>query len=312
MTNSAAGDAILADTGKKRVAIIGAPIDFGAARRGVDMGCSAIRYAGLQVGLQHLGYDVVDLGNAQVTLAEQVGAGDPNLKHLQALSSAALALARLVDTARADGRFPIVLGGDHSIALGSVAALARNRALGLIWIDAHGDFNTPETTPSGNIHGMPLAALCGVGDSRLVNLVYAGRKVDPRHVALVGVRDLDEGEKALLRTQGIAVFTIQHIDRLGMDRVIERALEITTHGTDGVVASVDLDVLDPREAPGVGTPVAGGISFREAHLTMELLAESGRLAGLDLVEVNPILDRENSTAQLAAGLAWSALGKRIF
>ncbi len=294
------------------MAIIGAPIDFGAARRGVDMGCSAIRYAGLQAGLQHLGHDVVDLGNAQVTLAEQIGAGDPRLKHLPAISSAALALATLVDGALAATRFPIVLGGDHSIALGSIPALARGRSLGLIWIDAHGDFNTPETTPSGNIHGMPLAALCGVGDPRLVNLVYPGRKVDPRHVALVGVRDLDEGEKALLREHGVAVFTIQHVDRLGMDRVMERALDITATGTAGVIASVDLDVLDPREAPGVGTPVAGGISFREAHLSMELLAESGRLVGLDLVEVNPILDRANSTAQLAAGLAWSALGKRIF
>jgi arginase len=231
---------------------------------------------------------------------------------LPAISSAALALAALVDGALAETRLPIVLGGDHSIALGSIPAMARGRSIGLLWIDAHGDFNTPETTPSGNIHGMPLAVLCGAGDPRLVNLVYPGRKVDPGHVALVGVRDLDEGEKALLREHGIVVFTIQHIDRLGMDRVMERALAITTEGTAGVVASVDLDVLDPREAPGVGTPVAGGISFREAHLSMELLAESGRLVGLDLVEVNPILDRENSTAQLAAGLAWSALGKQIF
>ncbi len=295
-----------------RVAIIGAPIDFGAARRGVDMGCSAIRYAGLQAGLQRLGHDVVDLGNVQVALAEQGESGDPHLKHLHEIVDAATALAALVGEVRADDRLPIILGGDHSIALGSVAGVARDRKLGLLWIDAHGDFNTPQTTPSGNIHGMPLAAVCGIGDPRLVNLIYPGRKVDPKHVALVGVRDLDEGEKDLLREQGVTVFTIQHIDRLGMDRVMAAALDVVGSHTEGVLASVDLDVLDPHEAPGVGTPVAGGISYREAHLIMELVAESGCMVGLDLVEVNPILDRENGTARLAAELAWSALGKRIY
>jgi arginase len=255
---------------------------------------------------------VVDLGNVQVTLAEQGEIGDPRLKHLSEITTAAAALSAAVTAARADDRFPLVLGGDHSISLGSVAAAARGRTLGVIWIDAHGDFNTPETTPSGNIHGMPLAALCGLGDPRLVDLIYAGRKVNPRHVALVGARDLDEGEKALLREHGVAVFTMQHIDRQGMDRVMSQALEIVTTGTDGVLASLDLDVLDPHEAPGVGTPVAGGISYREAHLVMELLAEAGCLVALDLLEVNPILDRENHTAQLAAELAWSGLGKRIF
>lgn len=295
-----------------KVAIIGAPIDFGAARRGVDMGCSAIRYAGLQAGLQRLGHDVVDLGNVQVTLAEQGQAGDPRLTHLDEIIAANEALAELVSRARAAGRFPLVLGGDHSIALGSIAASACDRNLGVIWVDAHGDFNTRETTPSGNIHGMPLAAACGLGDRRLVDLVYPGRKVDPRQVAIVGARDLDDGEKVLLREQGIAVFTMQEIDRQGMDRVMAQALAIAGNGADGILASVDLDVLDPREAPGVGTPVPGGISYREAHLIMELLAEAGSLVALDLVEVNPILDRENTTARLAAELAWSALGKRIF
>ena len=295
-----------------RVAVIGAPIDFGAERRGVDMGCSAIRYAGLQAGLQHLGHDVVDMGNIPVTLAEQGEIVDARLKHLDQIVAMAGALVPAISQARADMRFPLVLGGDHSIALGTIAASARDRRLGVIWIDAHGDFNSAETTPSGNIHGMPLAASCGVGDPRLVNLVYPGRKVDPRNVALVGVRDLDDGERALLREHGVAVFTMQQIDRQGMDRVISSALEVVTHGTDGVLASLDMDVLDPREAPGVGTPVPGGMNYREAHLTMELLAEAGCLVGLDIVEVNPILDRGNSTAKLAAELALSALGKRIF
>jgi len=295
-----------------RVAIIGAPIDFGAGRRGVDMGCSAIRYAGLQAGLQRLGHDVVDLGNVQVTLAEQGRPDNPRLRYLNESIAAAQSLAAVVATARADSRFPLVLGGDHSIALGSIAAAARDRTLGVIWVDAHGDFNTPDTTPSGNIHGMPLAALCGIGDPRLVNLIYPGRKIDPHHVALVGIRDLDGEEKSLLRTHGATVFTMQHIDRQGLDQVMARAIEVACSGTDGLWASVDLDVADPHEAPGVGTPVSGGISYREAHLIMELLAESGKLVGLDLVEVNPILDRENVTARLAAELAWSALGKRIY
>ncbi|HWE63398.1 MAG TPA: arginase [Chloroflexota bacterium] len=295
-----------------RIAIIGAPIDYGAARRGVDMGCSAIRYAGLQAGLQHLGHDVVDMGNVQVTLAEQGDAGDPRLKHLAEILDANESLAGLIGSARADGRFPLVLGGDHSIALGTIAAGARDRALGVIWVDAHGDFNTSNTSPSGNIHGMPLAAACGLGDRRLVDLGYPGPKLDPRHVAIVGVRSLDDHEKGLLRAQGVAVFTMHQIDRQGMERVMAQALQIAGTDTEGILASVDLDVLDPREAPGVGTPVPGGISYREAHLSMEILADAGNLVALDLVEVNPILDRENSTAQLAAELAWSALGKRIY
>jgi arginase len=252
------------------------------------------------------------MGNIPVTLAEQGAITDTSLKHLEEIVATAEAPAELVGEARADHRFPLVLGGDHSIALGSIAGSARNRRLGVIWIDAHADFNSAETTPSGNIHGMPLAASCGVGDPRLVNLVYPGVKVEPRHVALVGVRDLDEGERALLREHGVTVFTMQQIDRQGMDQVVAQALEVVANGTDGVLASLDMDALDPREAPGVGTPVAGGMNYREAHLTMELLAEAGCLVALDLVEVNPILDRGNETARLAAELAWSALGKRIF
>ena len=295
-----------------KIAIIGVPTDFGSGRRGVDMGPSAIRYAGLQAGLERLGHDVLDMGIVALPVVEQVEVGDTRLRHLDGCVSAAEGLAVLLEQAAAQGRIPVVLGGDHSLSLGSVAVAARGRRLGLLWVDAHGDFNTTETTPSGNIHGMPLAALCGYGDPRLVNLLGPGPKVDPRHAAIVGARDLDEGEKRLLRQAGVAVFTMQQIDRRGLTAVMGAALAVVRNGTDGFHASFDLDVLDPTQAPGVGTPVTGGISYREAHLIMEMVAETGTLTSLDLVEVNPILDRQNITAQLAAEMTWSAFGKSIF
>ena len=297
-----------------RLAIIGVPTDLGSGRRGVDMGPSAIRYAGLQAGLERLGHDVADLGDIHVAVVEQLTVGDPCLRHLDGCIAAAKGLAERGYAARADGRIPIVLGGDHSLALGSVAVAAtdRERRLGVLWVDAHGDFNTPATTPSGNIHGMPLAALCGVGDPRLVDLLGQGPKLDPRHVAIVGARDIDEEEKRLLREAGVAVFTMQQIDRQGLVGVMSQALEIVQTGTAGFHVSFDLDVLDPRDVPGVGTPVHGGISYREAHLIMEMVAETGQLTSLDLVEVNPILDRHNLTGLLAAEMAWSAFGKSIY
>jgi arginase len=295
-----------------KIAIIGVPTDFGSGRRGVDMGPSAIRYAGLQAGLERLGHDVVDLGIVPMPVVEQVEVGDTRLRHLEGCIAAAEGLAKLVSKALTEGRIPVVLGGDHSLALGSVATAARGRRLGLLWVDAHGDFNTSETTPSGNIHGMPLAALCGYGDPRLVNLLGHGAKIDPRHAAIVGARDLDEEEKRLLREAGVAVFTMQQIDRRGLTEVMSQALAVVQDGTNGFHVSFDLDVLDPSEAPGVGTPVPGGISYREAHLIMEMVAETGQLTSLDLVEVNPILDRQNITAQLAAEMTWSAFGKSIF
>jgi len=295
-----------------KIAIIGVPTDFGSGRRGVDMGPSAIRYAGLQTGLERLGHDVLDLGDVLLPVVEQLAVGDPTLRHLDGCIAAAEGLVARAEPARAEGRIPIVLGGDHSLALGSVAVAARGRRPGLLWVDAHGDFNTATTTPSGNIHGMPLAALCGLGDRRLVNLLGHGPKIDPRHVAIVGARDLDDGEKRLLREAGIAVFTMQQIDRQGLAAVMAAALDVVRAGGDGFHVSFDLDVVDPAEAPGVGTPVPGGISYREAHLVMELVAEDGELTSLDLVEVNPILDRQNMTGQLAAEMAWSAFGKSIF
>ncbi len=300
--------------GPARLAIIGVPTDLGSGRRGVDMGPSAIRYAGLQAGLERLGHNVEDLGDIHVAVVEQLEVGNPCLRHLDGCIEAAQGLAERGCAARADGRIPIVLGGDHSLALGSVAVAAtdRERRLGLLWVDAHGDFNTPETTPSGNIHGMPLAALCGLGDPRLVDLLGQGPKIDPRHVAIIGARDIDEDEKRLLREASVAVFTMQQIDRQGLVDVMSQALDVVQTGTEGFHVSFDLDVLDPRDVPGVGTPVHGGLSYREAHLIMEMVAETGGLTSLDLVEVNPILDRHNITGQLAAEMAWSAFGKSIY
>jgi arginase len=294
------------------IAVIGVPTDYGAGRRGVDMGPSAIRYAGLESGLERLGHAVVDLGDLHLARVEQLAMGDPHLKYLEACIAAAEGLAERAGEARTQGCIPLALGGDHSLALGSVAVAARGRAIGLLWVDAHGDFNTAETTLSGNIHGMPLAALCGRGDPCLVNAVGPGTKVDPKRVALVGVRDLDAGEKCLLREAGVCVFTMQQIDRQGLAAVMGLALNVVQAGGDGFHLSFDLDVLDPTQAPGVGTPVPGGISYREAHLLMELVAETGGLTSLDLVEVNPILDQQNITGRLAAEMAWSAFGKSIF
>src|SRR4029079_2128982 len=296
------------------IAIIGTPVDLGAGRRGVDMGPGAIRYAGIKERLEALGYNVRDLSNVAVPLAEQF---DPpqaseKLRYLEPLIEINLALAKQVAAVVADGSFPLVLGGDHSLALGSIGGLARGRRIGVIWVDAHGDFNTPETTPSGNIHGMSVAALTGRGDPKLTTLLGPGAILRDSDVAMVGIRDLDPHEREALRASGIQVFTMHDIDRRGLASVMEEAILRVSMGTAGFHVSLDLDALDPSEAPGVGTPVLGGISYREAHLAMELVAQSGKLLGLDLVEVNPILYSHNVTAQLAVEFALSALGKRIY
>jgi arginase len=301
------------------LAIIGAPVDLGAGRRGVDMGPGAIRYAGLKERLETLGHRVRDLGNVAVPLAEQFetpGIGE-KLRYLEPIIAINQELARRVAAAVAEGAFPLILGGDHSVAIGSVGGVARGRRIGVIWIDAHGDFNTPDTTPSGNIHGMSVAALTGRGHPRLVSLLdpderKAGAVLRDSDVALVGIRDLDNQEREALRASGIQVFTMHDIDRRGMASVMEEAIMRVSVGTAGFHVSLDLDALDPAEAPGVGTPVLGGISYREAHLAMELVAQAGKLLSMDLVEVNPILDSHNTTAELAVEFALSALGKRIF
>jgi arginase len=295
--------------------LIGVPLDFGAGRRGVDMGPSALRYAGLRQGLEALGHRVHDLGNVEVPVAETCKPGDPRLKYLDPIIDVAQKVATLVARSIDQGHLPLTLGGDHSLALGAVMGAARGRRMGLIWLDAHGDFNTFETTPSGNIHGMPLAAIAGYGDERLVTLKGsepAGATVIPTNIAIVGARDIDGAERTLLEQSGVAVFSMEAIDRLGMPETMRRALAVATAGTDGIYLSVDMDGVDPLYAPGVGTAVPGGLTFREAHLAVELAADTGKLIALDVVEVNPILDIQNTTGRLAVQLALSALGKRIW
>ncbi|MEM8532753.1 MAG: arginase [Chloroflexota bacterium] len=295
------------------VAIIGVPIDLGAGRRGVDMGPSAIRYAGLKDRLEQLGCNVQDLGNITVPLAEQFTppAPDTKLRYLEPLISINTTLADQVVTIVQEGAFPLILGGDHSLSIGSINGVAQGRRIGAIWVDAHGDFNTPETTPSGNIHGMGVAALTGRGHPDLSTLCQRRPVLRDDDVALVGIRDLDPLERAALQETGIHVFTMHDIDRRGFAAVMEEAIMRVSVGTAGFHVSLDLDALDPSEAPGVGTPVLGGISYREAHLAMELVSQSKQLLSMDLVEVNPILDDRNVTATLAVDFALSALGKRI-
>jgi arginase len=293
--------------------ILGVPLDMGADRRGVDMGPSAIRYAHLQQGLEELGYTVEDKGNVDVPIAEMCRITEPKLKYIDCIVPMARRVAGAVATSVQGGRLPLVLGGDHSIALGSIRGAAKHKKLGLLWIDAHADFNTDETTPSGNIHGMPLAALCGLGDRRLTRLWdEAVPVVDPKNVVVLGARDLDLGEKKNLREAGVRVLSLEQIDRTGMYASVSQAIEQISRDTDGIYLSFDVDSLDPRHAPGVGTPVPGGLTYREAHLACEMVAETGKLAGMDMVEVNPILDVQNQTAHLAVELILSALGRRVW
>jgi len=292
--------------------LIGVPLDFGAGRRGVDMGPSAIRYAGLRKGLNALGCPVAGHGDIPVPIFDNCQVGDPRLRYVDCIVPVARRVMDFVAESAGARHFPLVLGGDHSIALGAVRGAASVNRIGVIWIDAHADFNTPETTPSGNVHGMPLAAIVGLGDKRLTSLNgEAHRAVDPGNIVVIGARDLDPGEKENLREAGVTVLTMAYIDRYGMSATMERAIEIAAKGTEGIYLSLDMDALDPLYAPGVGTPVQGGLTYREAHLACEMIAESGLLLGMDIVEVNPILDDRNKTAKLSVELILSALGKRI-
>ena len=294
------------------VRVIGVPMDLGADRRGVDIGASAIRYAGLNDQLRHLGYEVHDVGNIVVPQPESQPIGNTRLKYLEPILKVSEELADTVTSALEAKEFPLVLGGDHSIALGSITGVTRvYKEISVVWIDAHADFNTEETTPSGNIHGMILAALAGIGDSHLTGIGGWAPKIDPQKIILVGARDLDHGEREFLRSHRVHVFTMSDIDQRGISNVMQEALSLAGKASDGIHLSLDMDALDPVHAPGVGTPVRGGLTYREAHMIMELLAESGHLIGMDVVEVNPILDRENATALLAVELVMSALGKRI-
>lgn len=296
-----------------QIDIIGVPIDLGADRRGVDMGPSAIRYSHLQSKLVELGYDVKDEGNIEVAIAEMCSITNPKLKYIDCIVPMSRRIAGAVATSIQANNFPLVIGGDHSLSIGSVRGAARNKKIGVIWIDAHADFNTAETTPSGNIHGMSLALLAGVGDKSLVQLWDESIPViDPSKIAIIGARDLDMGEKANLKNSGALVLGMEQIDRYGMVSMVEKAIERVSRDVDGIYLSLDLDALDPEHAPGVGTPVPAGLNQREVHLACELIAETGKLIGMDLVEVNPILDVQNRTATLAVEFALSALGRRIW
>lgn len=292
----------------RKVAVIGAALDLGQGRRGVDMGPSAIRYAGLEARLQEIGVECVDWGNVEAAVAEAVDVHDERARYLPQVKTTCDRVAGLVEQAVGEGMTPLVLGGDHSIALGTLGGLARVLgAGGVLWIDAHADLNTPETSPSGNIHGMALAAALGRCGP---DFGIVSPSVDPGRVALVGVRLLDPGEKALLRELDIRVYTMSDIDRIGIERAIRESLSHVA-GPVFVHVSLDVDVVDPDVAPGVGTPVRGGLAYREAHLAMELVAEAGLATSLEVVEVNPILDRQNETAALAVELVASALGAKI-
>lgn len=299
-----------------KVAMIGVPMDLGGGRRGVDMGPSAIRIAGLEDGIRRLGLAYEDRGNLAVPAPESREPRDPRARFLGEISRACQRLRVKVEKVLEDGAFPLVVGGDHSIAVGTVAAIAsyhhrRNQRIGLIWFDAHGDMNTPETSPSGNIHGMPCAAILGRGAPELVGLGDIVPMVDPRNAVIVGVRDLDQYEREEIKSTGVKVFTMRDIDMWGMNEIMRRALAIANDGTTGFHLSFDMDGTDPAVAPGVGTPVAGGTDLRESHLVMEHAFESGKLLGLEVTEINPILDERNKTAEFAVQLVLSAMGKRI-
>ena len=294
------------------VAIIGAPLDLGQERRGVDMGPSAIRYAGLEERLAGIGLDVSDRGNVVTPEPEGLALADERARFVTEILAACAELASIVEGAVREGARPLVLGGDHSIAMGTLGGLAAaaGQPGGVIWIDAHGDLNTPETSPSGNVHGMPLAAAVGQAAEWFTHEGLTLPAVDPARVVLVGIRSLDASERAFLHESGIRVFTMSDIDRIGIERALREALDRVA-GPGFVHVSLDLDALDPEVAPGVGTPVRGGLTYREAHLACELIAESGTVGSFELVEVNPILDRENTTALTAVELAASALGQTI-
>jgi len=296
--------------------VLGVPLDLGGGRRGVDMGPSAVRIAGLGERLAGIGYLVVDKGDLAAPIPETRVEGDPKKKYIREIARVCQKLYQQVYQSLADGALPIVLGGDHSLAAGSVGAsadysVAQGGSLGLIWVDAHADMNTPATTTSGNVHGMPLAALLGPEPAELARIGARSPKVRPETTVLIGIRNLDAPEKDRIREAKVHVFTMKDIDRHGIAVVMKRALALAGKGTTGIHVSFDLDVCDPTIAPGVGTPVKGGLDYREAQLVMEMVSDSGRLVGLDLVEVNPILDSQNQTAILGTELALSALGQGI-
>jgi len=300
----------------EKIRIIGVPMDLGASRRGVDMGPSALRLAGLQARLKQLGRQVEDAGNVTVAQPEGQPYGEKNAKYLGEISETCKRLSEMVQEALDKGFLPLVLGGDHSIAAGTVAGAAAHfrkdsKSIGLIWLDAHGDMNTPETSPSGNVHGMPLASIVGFGPDELTGIAGVKPMVEPRNAVLVGVRELDSKERRLIKESGVRVFTMRDIDERGMREVMAEALRLAGDETAGIAVSLDMDFVDPSDAPGVGTPVRGGVTYREAHLAFEMIADSREMISLELVEINPVIDLHNTTATLGVELVLSGLGKKI-
>jgi arginase len=301
----------------RQICVIGVPLDLGQARRGVDMGPSAVRVAGLEAHLEALGHVVTDGGNISVAIAETKKPGEEHAKYIKEIRETCVKTAEMVIKSLEEGMTPVVLGGDHSVAAGSVSGVAefyrrKGQKIGLIWIDAHSDINTPATSPSGNVHGMPLAALMGLGPEQLADIYGFSPKVSPDNVVLIGVRDIDVTEKENIKRAGISeVYTMRDIDERGMRTVMEEALRAAGRGTAGYHVSLDMDWIDPEDAPGVGTPVRGGATYREAHLAMEILADHGRMLSFEIVEVNPVIDEHNRTAHLAVELISSAFGKKI-
>lgn len=300
----------------KTIYMLGVPLDLGAGRRGVDMGPSALRIARLNRRIAELGYVVDDGGDMPAAIPETQAAGDLRARYLNQIVEVCEALSDHVKQSMEDGRFPLILGGDHSVAMGTIAGASRyyrqrGERMGLMWVDAHTDMNTPETTPSGNVHGMPLAVSLGYGAPELTHLGGYVPKIQAEDTVLIGVRSIDEAEKQRVRDTGVSVFTMRDIDEQGMSAIIHEALHIVMRKTAGFHVSFDVDALDPGLAPGVGTPVSGGLTYREAHLLMEHIADSGRLTSLEAVEINPIIDTANTTAEVAVGLLLSALGKTI-
>jgi arginase len=301
---------------QSHIAIIGAPLDLGQGRRGVDMGPSAMRVANLNARVAALGYTVEDLGNVPAEQAESLPEGDASAKYLPQITAACVRLAGLVEQALSRGSVPLVLGGDHSVAVGTASGVSRyfrgrNQTAGLIWLDAHADMNTPESSPSGNVHGMPLACLLGMGPPELAGLLGFRPKIAAHNAVIVGLRDVDQMEKPHVGESGIRAFTMRDIDERGLRSVMEEAIRLASDGTAGFHLSLDMDFVDPQHAPGVGTPVRGGATYREAHLAMEMICDSGKMISLEVVEVNPVIDEVNRTADLAVELVMSALGKRI-
>ena len=291
-------------------------MDLGQSRRGVDMGPSALRVAGLQARIKQLGHTVEDIGNLEVRQPEEMQVGEKRAKYLQEIAETCADISKNVQKSLEEGFFPLVLGGDHSIAVGVAAGVSSHfrkdkKQIGYIWLDAHGDMNTPESSPSGNVHGMPLAAIMGYGADELVNLGGFKPKAEPGNIVIVGARDLDAQERKIVKKSGIHVFTMRDIDERGMREVMADALKYATDDTDGIAVSLDMDFVDPSDAPGVGTPVRGGATYREAHLAMEMIADSEAMASLEVVEINPVIDEHNRTALLGVELVLSGLGQKI-